>query len=84
MKQQGTTKILIILLVVLAIVAGIYWWSQKQSVTSPVGNVAPKSANTDIQNVNDLTSTANDLDSSDVDKSIDPELDQNQSDAASF
>lgn len=87
MRQMGTARILIIILVVLAVVAGIYWWNNQQSLTSqvtPVSNVAPNAANTDIQTANDLNAASNDLDNTNIDGSVDAGLNQNDTDASSF
>lgn len=79
MKQQGNAKILIIL-VVLAILGGLYWWNKKSAV--PYTAVPTKQVESGIQNDNELMSASKDLDSEDIDGPIDNELSQN--DAESF
>lgn len=80
MKQVGSTKILIIVLVVAAIIAIFYWVSQRQ----PVPYTPPKVSQTEIQNTDDLMSTSNELDNTNIDGPIDQELNQNDTDAASL
>lgn len=69
MREQGNSKILMIVVLVAAVLLGLYWFS---------GTVTQSTQN------NDLTSIANGLDATDIDGPIDQSLSQNDADASSF
>jgi hypothetical protein len=79
-QQQGTSKITLIVLVV-AVVAILTFALSKKDATTSLPATQPTS--TTISSDSDLMNASNDLDSTDVD-GLDNELNQNDSDAASF
>lgn len=95
-SQKGIIQILIIILVLVAIAAGVYEIQKNTDFlpkaaplkketnlqpTIPVGTAG--SEQTIIRNGKDLQTTLNDVDNTDID-AIDQDLSQNDADAASF
>lgn len=76
------SKALVIIIVVLALIAGLYYFNKKSIVPTPTSPVQQMQSG--LQNDNDLMTVSNDLDSTDVDSSIDQGLTQNDADAAVF
>lgn len=82
MKQKGNSKILLIVVIVVVLIVGWYLWRQGKTAYQP--SSTSQSQTTDIQSGQDLQAVAADLDSTDIDSSLDQELNQNDQDAAIF
>ncbi len=85
MNQKGTLKILLIIFVVLSIISFAYLRNKKN--TAPVPSTATPSyqrVESGIKNDNELMSVSSNLDNTNIDTSIDTELNQNDVDATSF
>lgn len=80
-NQTGNTKIVLVILAVLVVILGLYWWNGKKAAPTPSATPQVESG---IQSPNDLMSASDDLDKTDVDSTIDSELSQNDTDASSF
>ncbi len=84
MDQKGNSKMLIIVLIVIVLLVGFYWWNKKQSAQVYAPSSTTQTQESGIQNDQDLTATAQDLDNTDIDGPIDNELNQNDADASSL
>ena len=81
-KQQGTSKVALIVIIV--VIAGVLWYAFSQKEVAPVEVVQDVQKQTEtIQSESDLSNTSDELDGINVD-SLDHELNQNDTDAATF
>ena len=83
MKEQGSSKILMIVVLVAAVLLGLYWFSKNQPSYAPQNTTTPK-VESGMQASVDLNSISSDLDNTNVDGPIDTGLSQNDADASSF
>lgn len=82
-NQKGSSNILIVVVLIAVVaVVGFYLLRGKTAPTTMYPNQQTDSQA--IQSDSGLTNASNDLDNTDVDATLDPELNQNNSDAQTF
>lgn len=84
--MKTTNTIAVIVAIVLVVIAVGYFLTKSNSVTTPPAQTMtnqPSEQTQGIQNDSELTSAANELDSTDL-NSIDSDLNQNDTDSSTF